>query len=564
MVVREAPPLEQVRRLGAQLLQSREHVNNVVALLRFAAHRDGEVAAEAVTVLQAFFAQLLRSDELLLHPAPYGAEGALPASAAAPAFHASHAPLLPLLHFPSCHVAASRAGGAGGRAREERAKEEVYQQWARARYGEYTGALKARLRSAEGSAASKVRGGAGGRGESCWWGRAWGADRRVEGRGRRGRIAGGMLGESEGEGEWGVGRGRCRQEQGGWRMAEGGEEEGRGDGWATVVRGTNACAMHFTGCEHPHYPSSSPLRAPPPLPHQRIAVEHLMELARLEKKGGLAGATINKILIPLVEGEAGDPSVLAKLASFFTHADVRRHVYGAVEQLCASMAAAATKHTSAAEDADGHAVSLLLIVITSPPTHQSQDAMCLNILEVLLAMPMPPAPKPGGKRLVAEVGQGGGEQDDLLSTWALPAPPSGACCLGLGGVPTAPSSPALAFLAWAAQQRGGKQSAGGKRGRQAGQQGSRKRAAGMKDEGGREEEGDQGEGEVEERRAAVVREERKALAGAWLGLLALPLPLEAYKKVGTTTPPRHTPHPFCPNISTPPPPPPPPLHAIYN
>ncbi|CAI7860202.1 unnamed protein product, partial [Closterium sp. NIES-54] len=334
------------------------------------------------------------------------------ALAAAPAFHASHAPLLPLLHFPSCHVAASRAGGAGGRAGEERAKEEVYQQWARARYGEYTGALKARLRSSEGSAASKVRGGAGGRGESCWWGRAWGADRRVEGRGRRGRIAGGMLGEREGEGEWGVGRGRCRQEQGGWRMAEGGEEEGRGDGWATVVRGTNARAMHFTGCEHPHYPSSSPLRAPPPLPHQRIAVEHLMELARLEKKGGLAGATINKILIPLVEGEAGDPSVLAKLASFFTHADVRRHVYGAVEQLCASMAAAATKHTSAAEDADGHAAVA------------KRDAMCLNILEVLLAMPMLPAPKPGGKRLVAEVGQGGGEQDDLLSTWALPAPPS--------------------------------------------------------------------------------------------------------------------------------------------
>ncbi|CAI7766208.1 unnamed protein product, partial [Closterium sp. NIES-53] len=221
------------------------------------------------------------------------------ALAAAPAFHASHAPLLPLLHFPSCHVAASRAGGAGGRAGEERAKEEVYQQWARARYGEYTGALKARLRSSEGSAASK-----------------------------------------------------------------------------------------------------------------RIAVEHLMELARLEKKGGLAGATINKILIPLVEGEAGDPSVLAKLASFFTHADVRRHVYGAVEQLCASMAAAATKHTSAAEDADGHAAVA------------KRDAMCLNILEVLLAMPMLPAPKPGGKRLVAEVGQGGGEQDDLLSTWALPAPPS--------------------------------------------------------------------------------------------------------------------------------------------
>ncbi|CAI5511999.1 unnamed protein product, partial [Closterium sp. Naga37s-1] len=349
MVVREPPPLEQVQRLGAQLLQSREHVNNVVALLRFATHRDGAVAAEAVTVLQAFFAQLLRSDELLLHPAP-----------------------------------SSRSGGAGGRAGEERAKEEVYQQWARARYGEYTGALKARLRSEEGSAASKVRGGAGGRGESCW------------------------------------------QEQGGWRMAEGGEEEGRGDGWATVVRGTNARAMHFTGCEHPHYPSSSPLRAPQPLPHQRIAVEHLMELARLEKKGGLAGATINKILIPLVsramplvsrtmplvEGEAGDPSVRAKLASFFTHADVRRHVYGAVEQLCASMAAAAAKHSSAAQDADAHAAVA------------KRDAMCLNILEVLLAMPMPPAPKPGGKRLLAEEGQGGGEQDDLLSTWALPAPPS--------------------------------------------------------------------------------------------------------------------------------------------
>ncbi|CAI5494162.1 unnamed protein product [Closterium sp. Naga37s-1] len=399
MVVREAPPLEQVRRLGAQLLQSREHVNNVVALLRFAAHRDGAVAAEAVTVLQAFFAQLLRSHELLLHPAP-----------------------------------ANRAGGVSGRAGEERAKEEVYQQWARARYGEYTGALKARLRSAESSAASK-----------------------------------------------------------------------------------------------------------------RIAVGHLMELARLEKKGGLAGATINKILIPLVEGEAGDPSVLAKFACFFTHADVRRHVYGAVEQLCASMAAAAAKHSTAAQgEADAAAAK--------------RDAMCLNILEVLLAMPMPPAPKPGGKRLLAEVGQGGGEQDDLLSTWALPAPPSGACCLGLGGVPTAPPSPALAVLAchlrsspcpppphchsafrsslppplWSAggaQQRGGKQTAGGKRGRQAGQQGSRKRAAGIKDEGEMEEEGEQREGEAEERRAVVVGEERKALAGAWLGLLALPLPLDAYKKV---------------------------------
>ncbi|CAI5945259.1 unnamed protein product [Closterium sp. NIES-64] len=307
MVVREAPPLEQVQRLGAQLLQSREHVNNVVALLRFAAHRDGAVAAEAVTVLQAFFAQLLRSHELLLHPAP-----------------------------------ANRAGGASGRAGEERAKEEVYQQWARARYGEYTGALKARLRSAESSAASK-----------------------------------------------------------------------------------------------------------------RIAVEHLMELARLEKKGGLAGATINKILIPLVSraiplvsraiplvgGRGGRPSVLAKFACFFTHADVRRHVYGAVEQLCATMAAAAVNHSNCVHPhwlrLTPAAVlrSTLLTypvfspILTTPSTHQSQDAMCLNILDVLLAMPMPPAPKAGGKRLLAEVGQGGGEQDELLSTWALPAPPSGACCL---------------------------------------------------------------------------------------------------------------------------------------
>ncbi|CAI5978509.1 unnamed protein product [Closterium sp. NIES-64] len=432
MVVREAPPLEQVQRLGAQLLQSREHVNNVVALLRFAAHRDGAVAAEAVTVLQAFFAQLLRSHELLLHPAP-----------------------------------ANRAGGASGRAGEERAKEEVYQQWARARYGEYTGALKARLRSAESSAASK-----------------------------------------------------------------------------------------------------------------RIAVEHLMELARLEKKGGLAGATINKILIPLVEGEAGDPSVLAKFACFFTHADVRRHVYGAVEQLCATMAAAAVNHSNCVHPhwlrLTPAAVlrSTLLTypvfspILTTPSTHQSQDAMCLNILDVLLAMPMPPAPKAGGKRLLAEVGQGGGEQDELLSTWALPAPPSGACCLPWVASPpfllprtcrsrfslTCRSLFSLAcrsrfsltcrsrfsltcrsrfsLTCRGAQQRGGKQSVGGKRGRQAGQQRSRKRAAGMKDEGGREEEGEQGEGEAEERWAVVVGEERKALAGAWLGLLALPLPLEAYKKVG--------------------------------
>ncbi|CAI5476060.1 unnamed protein product, partial [Closterium sp. Yama58-4] len=172
-----------------------------------------------------------------------------------------------------------------------------------------------------------------------------------------------------------------------------------------------------------------------------------------------------------------------------------RHVYGAVEQLCASMAAAAANHSNAAQDEVDAAAA-------------KRAAMCLNILEVLFAMPMPPASKPGGKRLVAEEGQGGGDKAELLSTWALPAPLSGG-----------------------AQQGGAKKSAGGKRARQAGQQGSRKRAVGMKVEGEREEEGEQGAVEAEERRAAVVGEERKALAGAWLGLLALPLPLDAYKKV---------------------------------
>ncbi|GJP47371.1 hypothetical protein CLOM_g6569 [Closterium sp. NIES-68] len=367
MVVRETPPLEQVRRLGAELLASRQHVNNAVALLRLAAHREAAVASEAVSVLQTFFAHLLRSDELVLHPTP-----------------GQHA--------------AKRGSGASGEEGEERAAEEVYARWVRARYGEYTGALKSRLRDAESSEASK-----------------------------------------------------------------------------------------------------------------RIAVEHLMELARLEKKGTIAGATINKILIPLVEGEALDASVLTKLASFFTYADVRRHVYSAVEQLCASMpaapgnAAAAAAAAAAAGDDDGD----------GDAGAAKRDAMCLNILDVLLAMPMPPSPKPGGKRLLAMVGQGEqGEEDPLLANWALPRAPTTGRAAG-------------------AEQRseGGKQSIGGKRARQAQQQGSRKRAAGSRREEEREDAREQGGAEGEERRAAVVGKERRALGGAWLGLLALPLPRDAFRKV---------------------------------